>query len=109
MTTEVKPSPELLKLCPMWIPFLLKKHKRSQYKKGEVLDIMDTKTCMVGEAWGFTSFYTNCEICRLIACDLDNISEHNKSDNILPKQVAKMIRKGNTFATHYFKKHGESK
>jgi hypothetical protein len=102
---EIKPSPELLKLCKHWIPFLLKNHKRAGVYNKKILDIYDTSGCMVGEAWGFTSQYSSCEQCRLFACDLDSISEFNKSYNITPKQVTKMIRKGNTFATHYMKKH----
>jgi ribosomal protein S15P/S13E len=101
---EVKPSPELLQLCPKWVPFLLKKHRRDENKE-DGLDIMDTKMCMVGEAWNFTIQYVHCDICRNIALDLDDISALNRSENITPKQVIKMIKKANTFANHYMKKH----
>jgi hypothetical protein len=42
----------------------------------------------------------------MFALALDSYSENNRSGNLTPVQVNKMIRKGNTFATHFMKKHG---
>lgn len=107
MTTPVEPSKELLQLCKYWIPFLKKKHVRYGVWNKKELSIGDGASCMVAEAWGWMFSWSQCSECITIAHALDGMSEHNRSPNITPVQVNKMIRKGNTFATHFFKKHSK--
>lgn len=107
---EVKPSKELSKLCKYWIPFLLKEHKRFGTWNKKELSIGSSGECIVAEAWGWDSSYHNvCLDCRSIALYLDFISHNNRGANIRPTQVSRMIKKGNVFATHYLKKHGDRK
>jgi len=103
---EIAPSPELKKLCKYWVPFLLKEHKRYGTWNKKELSIGDSRECIVAEAWKWTSEYHGlCPDCTNFGLALDGISENNRGVNISPVQVNRMIRKGNTFATHYVKKH----
>lgn len=104
--TEATPSPELKRLCKFWIPFLLKEHKRyGEWNKREMA-IGDSELCMVAEAWKWDRQYmVSCSDCVDFANAFDTISQNNRGNNIRPTQVNRMIRKGNTFATHFVKKH----
>lgn len=106
MAVEVKPSKDLSKICKFWIPFLKEKHERYGIWNKKELSIGDSTTCMVAEAWQWTAEYHGaCPDCTNFGLALDAISEKNRSKNITPIQVNRMIRKGNTFAAHYVRKH----
>lgn len=106
MAVEVKPSKDLSKLCKYWVSFLKEKHERYGIWNKKELSIGDSTTCMVAEAWKWTAEYHGlCPDCTNFGLALDGISEKNRGKNITPIQVNRMFRKGNTFATHYMKKH----
>ncbi len=48
-------------IAPMWsriIPIIPKTDQQQFYKKNRVLDISDCKSCVVGEAYGFSDDYS---------------------------------------------------